>query len=1155
MNISRGESPNCPSVETEKGKERLSGKMSWQDIPGWFDFEDLYEEIVEQLPEGAKIVEVGCWLGRSAAFLASKVAACDKRVEIYCVDSWRGEGSYLYLEKTREERGDLLPAFRRNLRACGLLDRVETVRGDSAGSADRFADSSLDFVFIDASHDYESVKRDIEAWLPKLKQGGRLCGHDYPLGEVALAVDELLEVRQISQTSWEMIHPRRQGASNAASEENSFAGLWHRVDLDAYFFQGYDEAFAIVCDQRYFRGLWALLNSIYAYHGARHAVFVYGRGLSPEQRRRLSEHPLWIRYRDFSELPKPASGAWEAKQQVLAALFEEVRCLYLLDADLVLVSRVDGVFALASRGRIVASRDGEGIEFGEEYRRYDPELVGRKQDYLNSGNLCLDLRRHWQVAALWGFSAGYGAYSPNVGAPLGLPGHGDQGLLNGIFAMSAADESVTALPEEEWCDNRSTSSLKIEGQSEAGRLRVRNRTTGRRQRLVHSTGPKWWTVEGAAENVARGDKQRCFEHFENLVPLEGIPPEPSARDPRILVGVCSCAGNEARREACRRTWASRRISGIKVVFFAGKEAIEEEDLWRLDVGDGVDSQSLKVQAFMARALDEEEFDYLLKCDDDTYLVLERVLELASATDADLVGDLTLDGPGRHVVGGAGYLVSRRLLERYRHVELPEFRCEDALISWWAREQGFRLSASPLLQAGNEAGPDAGNRMISAHGLSPEQMRRLHDAFEPADHEEWYQGSHPHWEATLKLRRNGHFERDGNWDEGRWKKETDSGELVLHWDDWPTSRLAPVRGGYSDGELQLKRIGASSEANTPRERKGGPRTRKLILKSELSPGDIITLTATVRDLQRSHPERFHVDVRTLFPQLWENNPYLTPLEESDPEVEVIECAYPLINDANRLPYHMIHGFRKFLEDRLEVAIRPQEFRGHLVLSEEEKGWMSQVEEIEGVGTRFWIIASGGKRDYTAKWWDPDRAQAVVDHFEGRIRFVQCGREDDVHSPLKNVINFIGSTDMRQLVRLMYHADGVVCPVTMFMHLAAAVETRPGRPENRPCVVVAGGREPPHWEAYPHHQFLHTMGALPCCQDGGCWKSRVEALGDGAEQDKSLCVQPVELATGIRIPRCLDLIGAEQVIDAIETYLAYEELGTKGRPGEIPSRRKP
>ena len=45
--------------------------------------------------------------------------------------------------------------------------------------AQHYDDKSLDFVFIDAGHDYTSVKKDIDAWLPKVKSGGILAGHDF----------------------------------------------------------------------------------------------------------------------------------------------------------------------------------------------------------------------------------------------------------------------------------------------------------------------------------------------------------------------------------------------------------------------------------------------------------------------------------------------------------------------------------------------------------------------------------------------------------------------------------------------------------------------------------------------------------------------------------------------------------------------------------------------------------------------------------------------------------------------------------------------------------------------------------------------------------------------------------------------------------------
>lgn len=309
-------------------------------------------------------------------------------------------------------------------------------------------------------------------------------------------------------------------------------------------------------------------------------------------------------------------------------------------------------------------------------------------------------------------------------------------------------------------------------------------------------------------------------------------------------------------------------------------------------------------------------------------------------------------------------------------------------------------------------------------------------------------------------------------------------------------------------------------------------KQLVLRNFQSPGDIVMLTAAVRDLHLRYPGQFLTDVRTPCPALWENSPYVTPLDERAPGVETIDCEYPLIHQSNQGAYHFIHGFTAFLSQRLGLDIRPTAFKGDVHVSDVEKCWFSQIEEIIGVPVPFWIVASGGKTDFTIKWWDARRYQQVVDHFRGRIQFVQVGEKGHRHPPLEGVIDLRGKTDLRQLVRLVYHAQGTLGPVSLLMHLTAAVEMKPDyRLKNRPAVVVAGGREPMQWEAYPHHQFIHTNGALRCCDNGGCWKSRTVPLGDGDEKDRPehLCVDVVGT-----LPRCMDMITAEDVARRIELY---------------------
>ncbi len=324
--------------------------------------------------------------------------------------------------------------------------------------------------------------------------------------------------------------------------------------------------------------------------------------------------------------------------------------------------------------------------------------------------------------------------------------------------------------------------------------------------------------------------------------------------------------------------------------------------------------------------------------------------------------------------------------------------------------------------------------------------------------------------------------------------------------------------------------------------------RLILRCWYSLGDITLLTAAIRELHHAHPGKYLTDVRTPYDDLWLHNPWLTPI--ADGAAPVIECGHSLLDGSNTAPFHAIHSFTENLATQLGVRIRPRLFHGDIHLHPLERLWTPQVAEVLGADVPYWIIAAGGKSDITIKWWGTDRWQSVVDHFRGRILFVQIGREGDHHPALRGVLDLRGRTDVRQLVRLVHHSAGVLSPVTGVMHLAAAVPVRAGRPLNRPCVVVAGGREPSHWEAYPHHQFLHTLGALPCCDNGGCWKARTVPLGDGDEaRDRSLCLDVVHPPRrtvrhakskahnpSAPLPRCMSLITPADVIRAVESYHA-------------------
>jgi ADP-heptose:LPS heptosyltransferase len=291
-------------------------------------------------------------------------------------------------------------------------------------------------------------------------------------------------------------------------------------------------------------------------------------------------------------------------------------------------------------------------------------------------------------------------------------------------------------------------------------------------------------------------------------------------------------------------------------------------------------------------------------------------------------------------------------------------------------------------------------------------------------------------------------------------------------------------------------------------------RKLLLKNHLSPGDILCMTAAVHSLHRKHPGEYLVAVDTGAPQLWEHNPDVVPDEGFEP----VLMHYPLVNECNQRAAHMLQGYCDFLADALKVPVPLLTNRPLIYLSEEEKLWQNQAEEVFGYKGPFWLLNAGVKQDYTAKGWGTHNFQAVVNLLRGKVVFVQVGSSEHLHPRLDGVYSLIDKTDLRQLVRLTYHAQGTLSGVTLLHHLAAALQ--------KPAVTILGGREPVQWNAYPKCHLLHTVGMLSCCKDGGCWRSRVEKRNDGSEQDNSLCEQPVA-----GTPRCMEMVRPERVAELI------------------------
>jgi glycosyltransferase involved in cell wall biosynthesis/predicted O-methyltransferase YrrM len=135
----------------------------WQSIQGFFTFPDFYSWLARQLPQNGRVVEVGAYTGQSAAYLATELHNLGSSCKLDLVDLY-------YAGSLDKVRTSLAPVKH-------IVDAYH--QGYSWDEASHYEDESLDAVFLDADHAYESIRKDIDAWLPKVKIGGIICGHDF----------------------------------------------------------------------------------------------------------------------------------------------------------------------------------------------------------------------------------------------------------------------------------------------------------------------------------------------------------------------------------------------------------------------------------------------------------------------------------------------------------------------------------------------------------------------------------------------------------------------------------------------------------------------------------------------------------------------------------------------------------------------------------------------------------------------------------------------------------------------------------------------------------------------------------------------------------------------------------------------------------------
>ena len=125
--------------------------------------------------------------------------------ELVSIDPWLSADPDEYVDRSNVSQDEFDRYYEETRQRLSRHGSRSTIwRMTSVEAAARVEDQSFDFVYIDARHDYDSVKEDLEAWYAKVRPGGILAGHDYvdgdlPQGEfyVKSAVDEFFGERDI----------------------------------------------------------------------------------------------------------------------------------------------------------------------------------------------------------------------------------------------------------------------------------------------------------------------------------------------------------------------------------------------------------------------------------------------------------------------------------------------------------------------------------------------------------------------------------------------------------------------------------------------------------------------------------------------------------------------------------------------------------------------------------------------------------------------------------------------------------------------------------------------------------------------------------------------------------------------------------------------
>lgn len=152
----------------------------FNEIPGWFSYEKLYDDVVEAAKGGETFVEVGAWFGKSTNYMATKIKESGKNIKFTTIDTFKGtDDEEIHINTVNAFNGDIFYEFIENSALSNNFAAFNVIKDTSKNAADLFYNNSIDFIMIDAGHSYEALMDDFKVWYKKVKPGGYISGDDY----------------------------------------------------------------------------------------------------------------------------------------------------------------------------------------------------------------------------------------------------------------------------------------------------------------------------------------------------------------------------------------------------------------------------------------------------------------------------------------------------------------------------------------------------------------------------------------------------------------------------------------------------------------------------------------------------------------------------------------------------------------------------------------------------------------------------------------------------------------------------------------------------------------------------------------------------------------------------------------------------------------